>query len=168
MSPWLVPALIALAIASVPLVRIDLREHRLPNRITLTLVPVVAGCLALAAWGTGEWDRLARASLAGIALLAAYLALHLAYPAGLGLGDVKLAPSLGLALGWLSWQAVLLASFLAFVLSAVLGLALIAMRRATLKSALPFGPFMLAGAWLVIAASVAASLAAAGTSVVAA
>jgi leader peptidase (prepilin peptidase) / N-methyltransferase len=69
----------------------------------------------------------------------------------MGLGDVKLAGPLGALLGWLSWSALALGAFLGFALAAVTGLALIAARRAGRKSALPFGPFMLAGAWLAIA-----------------
>lgn len=147
----LAPALLVLAAASVPLAVIDVREHRLPNRITVPLVPAIAALLALAAWGTGAWDRLARALLAGAALFLAYLLLHVAYPAGMGFGDVKLAPTLGMALGWWSWDAVLWGTVAAFALSAASSLALLASRRASLRSAVPFGPFMLAGAWIVIA-----------------
>ena len=154
---WLALPLLVLAVATVPLILIDLREHRLPNRITLPLVPAVLIALVFASWGAGAWERMPRALLAGLALLAAYAILHLLYPAGLGMGDVKLAPSLGLVLGWLSWEAVLWGTFLAFLLSALVGLVLLALRRATLKSALAFGPFMLAGAWVAIALAVLSS-----------
>lgn len=144
---WLVIPGIVLAVATMPLVVIDLREHRLPNRITLPLVPAMLVSLLLASWGAQAWPSMGRALLAGLVLTVVYLVLHLVYPAGLGLGDVKLAPSLGLLLGWLSWDAVLIGTFAAFALSALVGLALVLTRRATLKTAIAFGPFMLAGAW---------------------
>jgi leader peptidase (prepilin peptidase) / N-methyltransferase len=148
---WFALPLLAFAIATVPLVVIDLKEHRLPNRITLPLVPILIVLLAIAAWGTGEWDRFTRSLLAGLVLLMVYLVLHLIYPAGLGFGDVKLAASIGLVLGWLSWDAVLWGTFAAFLLSAVVSIALLVARRATIKTAIAFGPFMLVGAWLVVA-----------------
>lgn len=154
--PWLAPALGILAVASVPLIDIDLRQHRLPNRITIPLLPALMVALAVAAAGTGKWDGFTRALLAGAALAVAFLALHLVHPGGLGFGDVKLAPSLGLVLGWWSWDAVIIGTFAAFVLSAVVAISLLVLGRATLRTALPFGPFMLAGAWLVIAGALAA------------
>ena len=147
---WFALPLVAFAVATVPLIVIDLREHRLPNRITLPLLPTLIALLAIASWGTGEWDRFSRSVLAALALFAVYLVLHLIYPAGMGLGDVKLAPSIGALLGWLSWDAVLLGAFAAFVLSAVVSVILLLTRRATLKTAIAFGPFMLIGAWLVL------------------
>ena len=64
-----------------------------------------------------------------------------------------------MALGWWSWDAVLWGTLAGFVLSAVVSLVLLALRRASLRTALPFGPFMLAGAWLVIGAHLLAVLA---------
>lgn len=152
---WFALPLIALAVATVPLFIIDVREHRLPNRITLPLIPVLVVLLAIAAWLTGEWDRFGRSLLAGLVLFAVYLILHLIYPSGMGLGDVKLAPSLGLLLGWVSWDAVLWGTFLAFLLSAVVSIGLLIARRATAKTAIAFGPFMLIGAWIVLVISLA-------------
>jgi len=64
----------------------------------------------------------------------------------MGFGDVKLAPTLGLVLGWYGWGAVVTGTFAGFALGAVWGLFLIAARRAGRRTALPFGPFMLVGA----------------------
>ncbi len=68
----------------------------------------------------------------------------------MGFGDVKLAGVLGLHLGWLGWGQLALGAFLAFFLGGVVGLALIATGRATRKSAIPFGPFMLVGALVAV------------------
>jgi leader peptidase (prepilin peptidase)/N-methyltransferase len=89
--------------------------------------------------------------LLAMALLAGgYFALAKAYPGGLGLGDVKLAGLLGLYLGWLGWRPVLVGTFAGFLLGGLLGVALLAARRAHRRTAIPFGPFMLAGALLAL------------------
>ena len=64
----------------------------------------------------------------------------------MGLGDAKLAASIGLALGWTSWQALLTGTFLGLALAAMCGGALIAAHRASRTSQLPLGAFMLVGA----------------------
>ncbi|MEK7609110.1 MAG: prepilin peptidase, partial [Patescibacteria group bacterium] len=62
-----------------------------------------------------------------------------------GGGDAKLGLFLGLWLGWpLAWEALLLA----YVPGMVIGLALVVCKRATFKSKVPFGPFLIAGAWM--------------------
>jgi leader peptidase (prepilin peptidase)/N-methyltransferase len=77
-----------------------------------------------------------------------YLVLALVYPAGMGLGDVKLAGLLGLYLGWLGWAAVAVGAFTAFLIGGLVGVSLLATGRAGRKTAVPFGPAMLSGALL--------------------
>ena len=79
-----------------------------------------------------------------------YFLLCLAYPAGMGFGDVKLSGVLGLYLGWLGWGVLAVGLFLGFLLGGVFGIALIATGRGGRKSAVPFGPFMLGGALLAV------------------
>ncbi len=69
----------------------------------------------------------------------------------MGLGDAKLAASVGAALGWISWQALLSGTFAAFALAAVYGGALLVLHRATRTSQLPLGPFILIGTLAAIA-----------------
>ena len=70
---------------------------------------------------------------------------------GLGAGDVKLAGVLGLYLGWLGWPTLVLGAFAGFLAGGLVSLALLAARRATLATRVPFGPSMVAGALLAIA-----------------
>jgi leader peptidase (prepilin peptidase)/N-methyltransferase len=70
---------------------------------------------------------------------------------GLGLGDVKLLALLGLVLGWAGWGVLLAGIFLGLVVGSVVSLVLIAARRATWRTAVPFGPPLLAGAVLALA-----------------
>lgn len=150
---WDLPAYLYLASITVPLAVVDLRTMRLPNVVTLTAYPAVALLLLLPAALDSRWSDYGRALLAGGALLALYVVLHLINPSGMGLGDVKLSGSLGALLGWLSWNTLLWGALAGFLLGAAAGLLLIALRRAGRRSELPFGPWMLAGAWLAILAS---------------
>ena len=75
----------------------------------------------------GSWPR---ALWAGAAVGAVYLVLFFINPAGMGFGDVKLAPTLGMAMGWYGWPTVFTGTFAGFLLGALTGLALIAARRA--------------------------------------
>jgi leader peptidase (prepilin peptidase)/N-methyltransferase len=68
----------------------------------------------------------------------------------MGWGDVKLALSLGTVLGWYGWAEVIVGGFGAFVLGAVVGVAAMAAGRAGRRSALPFGPFMIAAAFVAL------------------
>ena len=147
---WSLPAYLYFAAISVPLAVIDLRTHRLPNQLTLTAYPALAVLLLLPALVDGQWTDLGRAGLGAAALLVFFALLHVINPAGMGLGDVKLAGPMGGILGWGSWTAVFAGTLVGFLLGAVVGLALMALKRANRKTALPFGPFMLVGAWAAI------------------
>jgi leader peptidase (prepilin peptidase)/N-methyltransferase len=145
---WAVPAYLALAFVCVVLAVIDASTRLLPNRITYPAFPVVLGLLLVASVALGDLGRLGRGLLAAVAVGALFLALALISPRGMGLGDVKLAPTLGLALGWLSWGAVAVGVFAGFLLGGLAGLAAIAVLGLTRKSLLPFGPWLVAGALL--------------------
>jgi leader peptidase (prepilin peptidase) / N-methyltransferase len=147
---WM-PALPAYLLAGVVgtwLAWVDLQLHLLPDRLN---GPLFAGCLALlvlAAASGDDWASLRGAVAGAFALLGFYLLLALVRPADMGLGDVKLAGVLGLLLGWLGWGPLAVGAVAAFLLGGLAGLALVAARRGGLRTALPFGPFMLAGALL--------------------
>ena len=145
---WAVPAYLALAFVCVVLAVIDASTRLLPNRITYPAFPVVLGLLLVASVGLGDPGRLGRGLLAAAALGGFFLALALISPGGMGLGDVKLAPTLGLALGWLSWGAVAVGVFAGFLLGGLAGLGAIAVLGLTRKSLLPFGPWLVTGALL--------------------
>lgn len=144
------PAYLWLTAAGVALSAIDLDHKRLPNVIVYPTAVVVGAWLIGMSLVTGQPGLAVRTALAGVALFAFYLVLALVYPAGMGLGDVKLALVLGMALGWLSWSAVVIGTFLAFALGALVGVVVIAKGRGGRKTAIPFGPFMLGGALLAV------------------
>jgi leader peptidase (prepilin peptidase)/N-methyltransferase len=68
----------------------------------------------------------------------------------MGFGDVKLAPTLGLALGWYGWPVLVRGTLVSFACGALFGLALLLSGRATRKTPIPFGPFMLLGTALAL------------------
>jgi leader peptidase (prepilin peptidase)/N-methyltransferase len=146
--PVALAAACALAVCAVPLGFIDAAVQRLPDALTAAAYAGTVVLLLLAAAVSGHWDEAGRAVLGGLALAAVYLALLFISPSGMGLGDVKLAISLGTLLAWRSWQVLVLGGFAGFLLAAVYSIALLATRRATRKQHIPFGPFMIAGAFL--------------------
>jgi leader peptidase (prepilin peptidase)/N-methyltransferase len=147
---WQLPAVLFLAAITGPLCVIDLRTQTLPNVITLSAIPITLALLLLPAIAQQDWSSYLRAAGGGVLLLSAFAVLHLVSPGGLGLGDVKLAASLGIVLGWISWSAPLVAMVAGFIASAIVSLGLLATKRATRKTLIPFGPFMLFGAWLIL------------------
>ncbi|MEJ3404469.1 A24 family peptidase [Rathayibacter sp. YIM 133350] len=144
----LLVAFLYLAAVSVALALIDIDTHRLPNVIVLPSYLVAGVLLGASAIFAGDGGAILRAGIAMVVLAGAYLLMALAYPGGMGLGDVKLAGVLGLYLGYLGWGQVLVGAFAAFVLGGVFALGLVVAQRATRKSGIPFGPWMLAGAWV--------------------
>jgi leader peptidase (prepilin peptidase) / N-methyltransferase len=153
-SPVL-PAFCWLAAVAVALSFIDVAHRRLPDVLTLPSYPVAVVALAAATPFVPDGARhLAQAAIGLAGALAFYLVLALVYPAGIGWGDVKLSGLLGLYLGWVGVGALVIGLAAGFVLAAVAGVALLATGRATRKSQIAFGPFMLAGALAVIIVAV--------------
>ena len=146
------PAYLYLAAVGVALALIDLDVRRLPDVLTLPSYVVVAALLALGAALGSDSGQLVRALLGGLAMAGFYFVLFVAHPRGMGFGDVKLSGVLGLATAWLGWGAFAVGLFAGFLLGGVFGIALLASGRGTRKSAVPFGPFMLAGALLAVLA----------------
>ncbi|MGY1736214.1 prepilin peptidase [Geodermatophilus sp. SYSU D00684] len=146
------PAYLLLAVAGVLLAAIDRQHSLLPNRVVLPTLVAGTVLLAGAAAVTGEWPALLRAVLAAAAVFGVLLVMALVSPAGMGMGDVKLGAVLGLYLGWLGWPHVVLGLFAGFAVQAVLALGLMAVRRAGLRTELPFGPALLLGTGLVVLA----------------
>jgi len=153
LPPVVLPAYLYFGAAGIALAMIDLDTRRLPNAIVLPSYPVLAALLTAAAWWEGDWWALVRAGVGGVALFGFYFLLVLTYPAGMGFGDVRLAGLIGGVLGFLSWAALVIGAFAGFFLGAVVGVAMMASRRGDRKTALPFGPFMLAGVLVAIFAA---------------
>ena len=129
---------------------IDLDVRRLPDWLTLPAYPVFAVLLALCSAATDNRTALLEAAAcAGVAVVAFFLAALLSPGAqGLGLGDVKLAGTLGGLLGWLGWETALYGLLTGFILGGLVAAVLLVSRRADRRSQLSFGPALIAGAYL--------------------
>jgi leader peptidase (prepilin peptidase)/N-methyltransferase len=112
---------------------VDLRDRRLPNRLTL---PGAAALLA----GAAACGRFGPAVFGALVLTGLYLVVHLVVPAGLGAGDVKLALGLGALTGAFGSDAWVLGAVGAPVLTALA--AVVAVLAGRGGAALPHGPAM--------------------------
>lgn len=141
-------AYLYLAAISIILTLIDLDVRRLPNTIVLPAYAVGVVLLGVAALLGGDLVPIARAAAGAGILFAVYFVAAVAYPGGMGFGDVKLAGVLGLFLGWVGWGALAVGAFSAFLLGGLFAVVMMVLKRAGRKSSIPFGPWMLLGAWV--------------------
>jgi leader peptidase (prepilin peptidase)/N-methyltransferase len=134
---------VALILIVVPAALIDLEHRIIPNKLT-ALGAILALGLGTVLDPGGEPTRLIAGAAAGGFLLIAALA----YPGGMGMGDVKLAGVMGLFLG----EAVAPAILIALLAGVVVGAGVIARKgaRAGRKTAVPFGPFLALGALVAV------------------
>lgn len=141
-----VVAAVGLTVLSV----IDLDLFLLPKRIVWPLCGATLALLALAAVVDQSGGDLKRAVLGGLAGFGALFVLHVISPNGMGFGDVRLAALIGLDLGWLGSQQVLLGIFAGFVFAAVVGIGLMVTGKRSRDDAVPFGPFLAVGTLFVL------------------
>ncbi len=140
---WLIVGLVLFAILV-----IDLLYMLIPFGLNLLLFSLALSYrVALTGFGIMDGADLLKAVLTGAGLCLFFLGLQLAtkwikHVDGLGLGDIYLAPSLGLLLGW---PKIIPGMFVAFVLGSVVGVFLILLRRKKMSQYLPFGPFLIVG-----------------------
>jgi leader peptidase (prepilin peptidase)/N-methyltransferase len=127
-----------LVLLLVPITLIDLEHHIIPNK--LVAFGSVGAVAIIAALDPGALPPhlIAAAAAGGFLLIAA-----IAYPAGMGMGDVKLAGMLGLFLG----RAIAPAMFVAFIGGTLVGVAIMARVGAAAgrKKGIPFGPYLALG-----------------------
>ena len=138
---WLGP-LYLIAVAW-PLTVIDLRERRLPNRLTLPVFPITLLGQVIAVMLGAEPGRVWGCLLASV--LAFVVSLTLSLFAGLGMGDVKLIAGITLALAWFDPLLPALAILVAFVAAGAVSLLMLALRKTRMGSSIALGPYLLFG-----------------------
>ncbi len=124
----------------------DLRHRVVPNRLTLG-----AAVTGLALAGAHSVSELGAALAAGIFVAAPLMAVSLARPDGLGMGDVKLVGVLGIFMGWLVLPALICGCLLAGLAGVLMSLG---SRRPPSEVALPLVPFLTLGSLPVVLSSV--------------
>ena len=145
-DPVLASCVTLLSPVWVALVVIDVREHRLPNTLTLT---VALGCLSglvVSSMLQTEVSTIVRGGVGALALGGFYLLLATAGRGqGMGWGDVKLAPSLGALTAWAGVDVWCHALLLTFISGGLWGVILLLDGRGR-HARIPFGPFMICAA----------------------
>jgi leader peptidase (prepilin peptidase)/N-methyltransferase len=144
---WWLWVWVALVPVGVALGYIDWHTRLLPTRLVLpaTGAVVVAG---LVGWAVGgDSTDVIRAALGLVIGRSVYWVLWFIHSAGMGFGDVRLAALLGFSLAHVGWGQLIVGMYAGFLIFGVPGvlLALIRWDRKLLKTAYPFGPFMLIG-----------------------
>jgi leader peptidase (prepilin peptidase)/N-methyltransferase len=142
------PAYLVFAAVGVALALIDLDVQRLPDALTLPSYPVGIALLGAASAAHHDGWPLERALIGMAALFAFYFTVAFISPRGMGFGDVKLSGVVGLHLAWLGWSELVVGAFAAFLVGAAVGIGLILFAGGGRKTKVPFGPFMLVGAFL--------------------
>jgi leader peptidase (prepilin peptidase)/N-methyltransferase len=147
---WTLPAYLVLAAGLLALACTDMEHLLLPKRIVYPVLGMVAASLLAAAAITGHWHNLVVAGLSAVVWFGIFFTMNFVSPRALGFGDVRLAPVLGLALGWLGVRYVLLGFFAANLIGAIIGIALIASKRMSRQQQIPYGVFLAFGTLLAI------------------
>ncbi|MGO2079794.1 prepilin peptidase [Glutamicibacter arilaitensis] len=128
----------------------DMATHRLPNRLVASWLAASLAVIALLGIFRSDLHGVLMGLLGLLLLGGGYLLLTLASGGAMGMGDVKLAGVLGLNLGYYSLPSLFFATLLAFVLATLWVIGGVVARKLTLKSAVPFGPFMLIGSFIAL------------------
>ncbi len=137
---YLVPVGVALAV-------IDWRTRYLPSKLILPSYAVVAVLVVLASAIGGDWPELLSSVIGCAGTFGLFFVLWFVAPRAMAFGDVRLSGLLGLALGWLGYAQLVLGIFTAFLLMSLGGLVL-ALTKTFHKKHVPFGPFLVGGAFL--------------------
>jgi leader peptidase (prepilin peptidase) / N-methyltransferase len=153
----LLPALLVLTWSLVVATAIDLEHRIIPNRLTFRLPVVLLPLLVFAAAVDGAWPDLLRGIIAAVAVPGVMLALSelfrlLRGQPGIGMGDIKLAISLGLVIGYLGGFELVVFAYATIISAVVIAIVLLLAGKAKLASRIPFGPYLAVGAMVVVLA----------------
>lgn len=143
---WVLVALVPFAVFLAVMTVIDLRELRIPDKLTGPGAALTLPLLALAL--LSDWDdiSLVRALLGALAMGGFYFILFFIYPPGMGFGDVKLSPIIGAHLGFFGWIPLVRGIIAAYLIVGPVAILLLIFGRARMQTGFPFGPFMALGA----------------------
>lgn len=151
----LIPGLCLLAAACLMLALIDIATYTLPDKIVAAAAVIAVGTVSVDAAIYGIDDgQLVRTVLSTLSWLLVFAIPWLVTGGkGMGFGDVKLAPILGFTLGWIGWGTSLVGLFAGFALGTLIGLVVLLKTGGVRRGkTIPYGPFMVTGAFVGIAA----------------
>jgi len=130
----------------------DLDHRRIPNRITYPAIVGGVGLLGLTELVAPNSGSVVRGLVAGAVAFGVFLLLGILARGGLGMGDVKLMALVGLFLGYRGWDVLLLGVVFGALAGGFPAIVLLLTRRAGRKDELPYGPPLILGAWVALAA----------------
>jgi leader peptidase (prepilin peptidase)/N-methyltransferase len=139
---WALPAVLLAISALLVLSVIDIDTLRVPDVILLPSLAATSVLLVGACAIDGGVGQAVGALLGAVVGFSSLALVHLISPRGLGFGDVKLAALCGLLLGWQGWWAVVAGLYGAFVLGAVVGVAILLLTSRDRRRHIPFAPFL--------------------------
>ena len=149
---WVLIGYLWFAGVTVTLTLTDIDQKLIPNRILFPGTAIAVVLLAVLAIADGDAAGLPRAAGGAVAYFAFLLVVSLAARGGFGMGDVKLAVLLGLFVAYRGWPPLVVAALGAFILGGAISIVLLALRIKSRKDAIPFGPYLVAAAYIAIAA----------------
>lgn len=139
----------AVGLACVSMAAMDMDVHRLPDRLMWPALAVLLAGTAVAAVLAADGAAYLRVVLAMLVCGGAYLLVALLTLArgslAIGLGDVKLAGLLGGALGWFGWSEVGVGMYAGVLVGGLVALALLLLRRVSVRQEFAYGPAMMVG-----------------------
>ena len=146
----LIPAFLVFGTATLALALIDLDHQLIPNRVLFPSLAVSATLLVIGALIERESGALLRGILGSVIYFLILLAVGLVARGGFGMGDVKLALLLGLFLGYLGWDILMLGAVLAVLLGGIAAVTLLAVTKKRKDAKFAYGPYLVVGAWIAL------------------
>ena len=142
---WSLPGFLLFAWVLLVVSIIDIDTRKIPNRIMYPLTPALLVLMVAAALLSAEPPRALAALVGGLGAFVVLLIIALMQPRGMGMGDVKLAGFIGIALGYLGYGFVVLGIFGGFLVGGVVSVLLLATRARGRRDMIPFGPYLAIG-----------------------
>ncbi len=146
----LLPAFLVFGAATLGIALIDLDHQLIPNRVLFPALGAGAALLAIGSLVDGELGSLVRGLLGGAVYFLILLVVGLIARGGFGMGDVKLALLLGLFLGYLGWDILMIGTVLAVLLGGVASILLLVFTSKGRDAKFAYGPYLVLGAWIAL------------------
>ncbi len=146
----LLPAFLLFGGATLGIALIDLDHQLIPNRILFPALGIGTALLVVGALIDGDLGSLLPGLLGGAIYFLVLLIVGLVARGGFGMGDVKLALLLGLFLGYLGWDILVVGSVLAILLGGVASILLLVFTSKGKDAKFAYGPYLVCGAWIAL------------------
>ncbi len=149
---WVLVAYLWFVAVTLTLTLTDLDRQLIPNRILFPGFGIAVSLLAVAALLDRAWGDLGRALGGSVGYFGFLLLVALLSRQGFGMGDVKLGALLGAFLAFEGWSILVVGALGAFILGGVVSILLLTLRIKGRKDSIPFGPYLVLGAYMAVAA----------------